>query len=430
MAKRGRPPKKGAEITIKSRETQVFMGFIFLAIGISLFANNSLTGTIPQMILRNFGQTTYVLGAIFVCMGFRLIGIKLFFTTDRFVLGLVLLLTTLLPMLTFWIPMDIQSLRASQGEGGGIIGLFIHQQLFNIVGRPAELGILLSVLIVAISILSGISLAQFGDIMNTVFTFFYRIMSNTVTAVGERMPKPELIAHQEKTTEKTAEIITSQKSQDDKELDLENTFHPKVREMDVEDMELPSLGDEKAAPKFSISYGPDLQGKGNSDAVGESEEEGDGTSDLDAEFKSRYEPKFLDWVFPPLDLLEKSSPDQFKEEDVYERGKQIEQTLATFKIQARVAKIFVGPTIIQYALNLAPGTKKGTPFAAQIAAQNAAKRAVDAGLKYVSVYVKGPGSGRELAVRALQTAGLNVTSIKDITPIPHNGCRARKPRRV
>jgi len=76
------------------------------------------------------------------------------------------------------------------------------------------------------------------------------------------------------------------------------------------------------------------------------------------------------------------------------------------------------------------GTKKGTPFAAQIAAQNAAKKAVDAGLKYVSVYVKGPGSGRELAIRALQSAGLNVTSIKDITPIPHNGCRARKPRRV
>jgi small subunit ribosomal protein S11 len=76
------------------------------------------------------------------------------------------------------------------------------------------------------------------------------------------------------------------------------------------------------------------------------------------------------------------------------------------------------------------GTKKGTPFAAQIAAQTAAKKAVDAGLKYVAVYVKGPGSGRELAIRALQSAGLTVTSIKDITPIPHNGCRPRKPRRV
>ncbi len=76
------------------------------------------------------------------------------------------------------------------------------------------------------------------------------------------------------------------------------------------------------------------------------------------------------------------------------------------------------------------GTKKGTPFAAQIAAQNAAKRAVELGLKYVSVYVKGPGPGRDLAIRALQTAGLTVTAIYDITPIPHNGCRPRKLRRV
>ncbi len=76
------------------------------------------------------------------------------------------------------------------------------------------------------------------------------------------------------------------------------------------------------------------------------------------------------------------------------------------------------------------GTKKGTPFAAQVAAQTAAKRAVDLGLKYVSVYVKGPGPGREVAIRTIQNAGLNITAIYDITPIPHNGCRPRKLRRV
>lgn len=354
MAKRGRPPKKSGEITIKSRETQVFMGFIFLAIGVSLFVNNSLTGTIPQLILRNFGQTTYVLGAIFVCMGFRLIGVKLFFTTERFISGLALLLFTLLPMLTFWIPVDVQSLRASQGEGGGIIGLFLHQQLFNIVGRPAELGILLSVLIVAVSILSGISLAQFGDIMNTVFTFFYRILSSMFTALGEKMPKPELVAHQKK-DENAAEIISGQKKESD-ELDEENILHISSREKEVEEIDLPALGvdDDNKGGKIKVSYGPDLQGK-SGDGAGDDNE--DGASDLDAEFRTRYTPKFGDWVFPPLDLLEPSSPDKFKEEDVYERGKQIEQTLATFKIQARVAKIFVGPTIIQYALNLAPGTK-------------------------------------------------------------------------
>ncbi|MFH1258428.1 MAG: 30S ribosomal protein S11 [Elusimicrobiota bacterium] len=76
------------------------------------------------------------------------------------------------------------------------------------------------------------------------------------------------------------------------------------------------------------------------------------------------------------------------------------------------------------------GTKKGTPFAAQIAAQSAAKKALEHGLKTVSVLVKGPGSGRETAIRSLQATGLTVTSIRDVTPIPHNGCRPAKQRRV
>ena len=76
------------------------------------------------------------------------------------------------------------------------------------------------------------------------------------------------------------------------------------------------------------------------------------------------------------------------------------------------------------------GSRKSTPFAAQMASEAAAKAAIEHGLKKVEVYVKGPGSGREAAIRALQTAGLEITMIKDITPIPHNGCRPPKRRRV
>lgn len=76
------------------------------------------------------------------------------------------------------------------------------------------------------------------------------------------------------------------------------------------------------------------------------------------------------------------------------------------------------------------GSRKGTPFAAQVAAQNAGGAAKDMGVRTVDVMVKGPGAGRESAVRALQSAGLEVKSIKDVTPIPHNGCRPRKRRRV
>ena len=76
------------------------------------------------------------------------------------------------------------------------------------------------------------------------------------------------------------------------------------------------------------------------------------------------------------------------------------------------------------------GSKKSTPYAAQMAAETAAKAAVVHGLKSVDVMVKGPGTGREAAIRALQACGINVTSIKDVTPVPHNGCRPPKRRRV
>lgn len=76
------------------------------------------------------------------------------------------------------------------------------------------------------------------------------------------------------------------------------------------------------------------------------------------------------------------------------------------------------------------GSRKSTPFAAQVAAEDAARKAMDHGVKNVSVLVKGPGSGRESALRAIAAAGLNVTSIRDVTPIPHNGCRPPKRRRV
>lgn len=76
------------------------------------------------------------------------------------------------------------------------------------------------------------------------------------------------------------------------------------------------------------------------------------------------------------------------------------------------------------------GSRKSTPFAAQLAAENAGKKAMEQGMRSVEVRIKGPGAGRESAIRALQAAGLDITSIRDVTPIPHNGCRPPKRRRV
>ncbi len=76
------------------------------------------------------------------------------------------------------------------------------------------------------------------------------------------------------------------------------------------------------------------------------------------------------------------------------------------------------------------GSRKGTPYAAQLAAETAAKRALEMGMKQIDVYIKGPGAGRESTIRAIQAAGLDINIIKDVTPVPHNGCRPPKRRRV
>ncbi len=76
------------------------------------------------------------------------------------------------------------------------------------------------------------------------------------------------------------------------------------------------------------------------------------------------------------------------------------------------------------------GSRKGTPYAAQLAARDAARKAMEHGLRQIEVYVKGPGSGREAAIRSLQSSGLYITGIRDVTPIPHNGCRPPKRRRI
>ncbi len=100
-------------------------------------------------------------------------------------------------------------------------------------------------------------------------------------------------------------------------------------------------------------------------------------------------------------------------------------TIITITDKQGAVLVWSAPGIVGYS-----GSKKSTPFAAQVAASDAARKAKDIGLKEVEVRVKGPGFGRESAIRALQAAGLIITLIKDVTPIPHNGCRPKKKRRV
>lgn len=354
MGRRGRPPK-GEGITIKSRETQVVLGGIFVAIGVSLMLNNSLSGVLPQMLLTYFGQTNYILGAIFITLGLSMIGVKIFLTSNRFISGLTLLLITLLPLLSFWIEPQISSIKAQQGEGGGIIGLSMHNFLAGLVGTTAELGILITFVILSLSVLSGISLAQFGELINSIAVFVSKLFSTIFVAIFERVPKPQIKKQEipELQIVKKEPAVMMAKA-DEKELDIEKSLHPKVKEADVTDVELPTLGDD-GAPKMTMTFGPDLR---NSTTNKEEESDEVKVSDLDKEFSEKYKPRFSLWTPPPLDFLEPPAPDaRDEEEGIREASKIIEEKLASFKIQARVVKAFPGPSVVQYALNLAAGTK-------------------------------------------------------------------------
>lgn len=106
--------------------------------------------------------------------------------------------------------------------------------------------------------------------------------------------------------------------------------------------------------------------------------------------------------------------------------------MSSFNNSIVTATDMLGNALVQSSsgANGFKGSKKGTPFAAQLAAEAVSKKCLDMGMKTVEVYVKGLGSGRDTAIRSLQVAGLNITQIRDVTPIPHNGCRPPKKRRV
>jgi len=366
MAKRGRPSKSKG-LTIKSRETQVFIGFIFIAVGASLFFNNSLTGTIPLLIQAQFGQTTYIIGAMAVVIGLRMIGVKSYITGERFLSGLLILLIAMLPLFTAISDkgdVNLSYVEAYQAKGGGAIGAAIHRWLQGFLGRPGEIGILWATVILAMSIISGISIDQAGEILTTLFGFIgkffmsiFGAMKRSPSAIKSNESKDQLEIINKKTSNKKDKgMLQNESTLLEMELEAENAMETKIPSGNVADMDLPPLDSDKG-PTVKMSFGPDLAGGYKRQSSEDKSKEDTKVSSLEQEFIEKYSPKYKEWKEIPTSLLTAPEEDNFNPEDLKEKSKLIEKTLASFKIQARVAKVFVGPSVVQYALNLAVGTK-------------------------------------------------------------------------
>lgn len=359
MAKRGRPAKS-KELTIKSKETQAFLGFVFVAVGASLFFNNSLRGVVPLFVQASFGQTTYVLGAIAIVIGLRMINVKTHITSDRFLAGLLLLLFATLPLFSAIADKGDTSLsysEAIQAKGGGSIGAAIHQWLQSILGRPAEIGVLWATLLLSVSVISGLSLEQAGELLTSLLNFIGRLFSALFSALTGK-PSPASAAEQKLEIVNKSTLGKKGLADDSRELDLENTLNPHIKELEVAEVELPELGADagpkkQGEPKITMSFGSDLRGGGGESGDNDTLQ----VSDLEQEFQRRYAPRFSKWKQFPLSLLTAPEADPVEEGDLIQKSKKIEETLASFKIQAKVAKVYVGPSVLQFALNLAVGTQ-------------------------------------------------------------------------
>jgi len=376
MGRRGRPPKNSKEeLTIKSKETLVFLGFIFLAIGISLFFSNSLTGTLPKTLLSNFGQTIYILGTIFTVIGLRMIGVESFFTSSRFLSGLILFIIVTMPFLTYFVPREELIFVPYRGEAGGSIGVALHLFLLGTFGKTAEFGLLATMLLLSISLLSGIPIGKFGDIFKFTIKLILALSSKAYRLIQNVLFKPRINTHQDSISRTDLGLDGKPKIINTSDLEVTDITEPRALSKDklitnVEEINLDDIGvtenatnpinaDIPQQESMEMTFGLDLQGKGRTVTVGADYNKplNNELSELDRKFSQQYKKLFDTWRYPPLDLLDKAQKDPFSEKELREKTSLIESKLESFKIQAKVVEISVGPSIVQYALNLSPGTK-------------------------------------------------------------------------
>ncbi len=348
MAKRGRPPK-GKGLTIKSKEVQILIGFILLGTGIALFSSNSLAGFLPELLYKLFGSNVYLLGAIFASIGLNLIGLKSSFTKKR-ISGEILLLIVLAPLLAI----------VSTKERAGLFGQKIHYFLYNLTGTGLELVLLSVFLVLSLSIISEISITQFAEFTKKGLLLTYSILQYLAKILKKVFLWTINLVSKSKISFKSLENNETQKEEALIEIKTNTEYKQPTKpkqtveppaEKSIEDIELPDLDEPtENQPKIKINYGNDL-------LSGSPQESTIQVSELEKRFIELYTPKFEKWEYPPLDIFEPPTPDSIDKNEIQQKSKLIEQTLESFRIQARVTKIVIGPTVIQYALNLATGTK-------------------------------------------------------------------------
>ena len=398
---RGRPPKNKG-VTIKSKETQIFFGFLFLGLGIGIAISNTVSGKIPELVYSLLGVNRYLVGLFISLYGLKLIGLKHHITSTKMTWGLITLFFVLATMLGFlW-------QFVARIYYPGTIGLKIHEFLYQYLGPYIEILTLIPILILSTALIFNLEYSKLAEIFkqvvqysvdSVIFTsnFIIKILQKAINALRLLISKIFNIFKQSKQTQPelnsennlATDALQTQENPfniDENQDTLTNattntSFENAILENNIQNQTEPQQPpqiqktttnnqDSTAQaptdkPTIEIDFGKPLYTKPGATPKKDQttkpkpqpQEQVVQISPVEKRLYSIYSKHTVSVTPPPLTIFDKPEKDEINTAEIRETSQKIEQALASFKIQAKVTKFFVGPSVIQYALNLATGTK-------------------------------------------------------------------------
>ncbi len=397
---RGRPPKR-KKITIKSKETQIFIGFLLVSLGIGIALSSSVNSAVPNFIYKLLGINQYIVGLFIVLIGLKLIGLKHHITSTKMTWGLI----TLFLINSIFLGYLWQAFAHVYYPG--IVGLFLHSILYNYLGIYLEMFLLLPLLTLSLALILDLDYNQLAEIFKNITSFLldsliftfdifiktikfitnaFVLILNKIFKVVKKDNKylPNQDTSQDLTQQDLSQELNSQNintleqnpfindlitsstnKQPKKDLtNLENSNEPAINATNIIQNNVnQTTQDDKPQIKIKFNtplYKAKTQNKQSNTANNqspESQEQVVQISPVMQRFVNIYSKHTISVTPPPLTIFDKPIKDTIDINEIKQTSQKIEQALASFKVQAKVTRFFVGPSVIQYALNLATGTK-------------------------------------------------------------------------
>lgn len=402
--------KKKDKLTIQSTETKIFFGVLILIVGLTIaltpFIKEKSAIFEPISLLLGFSSIAW--GILLIYSSFFLLSKKHKFISSKQVIGLGLFSTSLSILLSFWLVAEQLENPDSLKAAGGEIGKFLHLGLNNYVGDFIELIIILFILIIAFSLITGTTLEQIRDFLE----------SSMPEEDGSKLNLRDILSSREK-------LSTKKNKEDD--VKIIGGEEPIIDEStEKEQKELEFVEEPKVAPTYNERIPTEKEAKSGSEKDSEPQM-----------------PQYTDWTFPDIALLQDPQTQQQDKKLYKEKALIIEQTLKSFGIQAKVAQISVGPTVLRFALSISVGTKVSriknlsNDLALALASHSSSVRieAPIPGTSYVGIEIPNPTPNfvytKELVSRLRRDSdkyelpiilGKDITgkiAIKDLAKIPH-----------